>query len=51
MDGILMVNLFLLFSDRVHNMYIALGLTPVMWTHLSPTATFATDGKAPISPA
>jgi peptidoglycan/xylan/chitin deacetylase (PgdA/CDA1 family) len=31
-------------DDRVRNISIALGLTPVMWTRLSPTATFDTDG-------
>jgi hypothetical protein len=51
MDEILTIKVFLVFSDCVRNISIALGLTPVMWTRLSPTATFATDGKAPIFPA
>jgi hypothetical protein len=46
MDEILTVDFFLLFSDRVRNISIALGLTPVMWNRLSPTATFDTDGTS-----
>jgi peptidoglycan/xylan/chitin deacetylase (PgdA/CDA1 family) len=30
-------------DDRVRNISIAMGLTPVMWTRLSATATFDTD--------
>ncbi|KAF5384683.1 hypothetical protein D9757_006226 [Collybiopsis confluens] len=30
-------------DDRVRNISVAMGLTPVMWTRMSPTATFDTD--------
>jgi len=30
-------------DDRVRNISIAMGLTPVMWTRMSATATFDTD--------
>lgn len=31
-------------SDRVRAISVAMGLTPVMWTRISPLATFDTDG-------
>ena len=31
-------------SDRVRAISLAMGLTPVMWTRISPLATFDTDG-------
>jgi peptidoglycan/xylan/chitin deacetylase (PgdA/CDA1 family) len=30
-------------DDRVRNISIAMGLTPIMWTRISPTATFDTN--------
>jgi peptidoglycan/xylan/chitin deacetylase (PgdA/CDA1 family) len=30
-------------DDRVRNISMAMGLTPVMWTRISPTATFDTN--------
>ena len=36
-------------SDRVRAISMAMGLTPVMWTRISPLATFDTDGKRPHS--
>jgi peptidoglycan/xylan/chitin deacetylase (PgdA/CDA1 family) len=32
-------------DDRVRAISLAMGLTPVMWTRVSATATFDTDGK------
>lgn len=36
-------------SDRVRAISVAMGLTPVLWTRISPLATFDTDGKAALS--
>lgn len=36
------------YSDRVRAISVAMGLTPVMWTRISPLATFDTDGWFPI---
>lgn len=33
-------------SDRVRAISAAMGLTPVIWTRISPTATFDTDGAS-----
>jgi len=33
-------------DDRVRAISLAMGLTPVMWTRISPLATFDTDGKS-----
>lgn len=35
---------FVVFSDRVRAISIAMGLTPVIWTRLSPQVTFDTGG-------
>lgn len=32
------------FSDRVRAISVAMGLTPIIWTRISPTATFDTGG-------
>jgi hypothetical protein len=40
-----------LFSDRVRAISVAMGLTPVIWTRLSPLATFDTGGLSFFSSA
>jgi hypothetical protein len=37
-------------SDRVRAISIAMGLTPVIWTRISPTATFDTGGRSRLYP-
>lgn len=32
-------------SDRVRAISLAMGLTPVIWSRISPLATFDTDGQ------
>ena len=40
-----MISLSEHFSDRVRAIATAMDLTPVMWTRITPTQTFDTDGK------
>jgi hypothetical protein len=38
------LTIFLLLSDRVRAISMAMNMYPVMWTRINATATFDTDG-------